>query len=660
MPTHTFLVINDEGLGEGDYGNMGKSATAGFTNDPNSHTNNAVSFGIVSKGSDEVFASLVYRLGPSGEDPSRPIVKKGSEITSATLRVVPTISASGNFDCRLAVMSRGVGQNGRWKPENKTFAGEFYNIPMQVEVDPVSPRVVSLGTASTANNNWRHIGSTPGYGRRAIGINLFWLPADSPAVLNRVFFPYDTHPGTGDVYCEVWSIELGGDFVLEPGVLLATSEPHASLPGVEPGYHFSSRAFEFTGSDQITLDSDRYAFMVVSEVPSSTSPRMFVHASAGFPTFLDSMFVFGIDNGIGGLGFFGPKSNSNVRLTANGNDTLLANHVGTPVSFLNLANWTNGVDFDFTGLETMIQSGIDDADFASGDPILVCLDPFQGDSGDEEVRSFESINLGGSDGAELILTWLDPDETPPIVTIDSISDGDCLSGTVSIDCTATDPQGVDEVTAAGVDEVRALLVGASPELIGTDGTGTASDEYNISFDTTLYPDGVYTLRAEAEDLATPTTNTGTDEISITIDNTAPTGSITDPSDLDTVSGTIAVLVSASDATSGVASVELLVNGAPTGITDTTVPYMLGWDSTTVADGDHTLAARMVDVCGNSADTAAITVTVTNDVFPIVESQVRVSGVSTVTDRTQAANLRVKGLSSVKGKGGSQLVVKKET
>src|SRR6266849_8659670 len=96
----------------------------------------------------------------------------------------------------------------------------------------------------------------------------------------------------------------------------------------------------------------------------------------------------------------------------------------------------------------------------------------------------------------------------------------------------------------------------------------------------------------------------------TASGTPPTVSITSPTNGATVSGTISVVASASSSV-GIASVQFLVDGANFGAPATTSPYTVSLNTTTLSNGNHTLAARAKDTAGNSATSAAITVTVSN-------------------------------------------------
>jgi Bacterial Ig domain/IPT/TIG domain/Family of unknown function (DUF6298)/Putative collagen-binding domain of a collagenase len=94
------------------------------------------------------------------------------------------------------------------------------------------------------------------------------------------------------------------------------------------------------------------------------------------------------------------------------------------------------------------------------------------------------------------------------------------------------------------------------------------------------------------------------------DTTPPTVSITAPTSGATVSGTVTLSANASDNV-GVASVQFQVDGSNVGALDTTSPYTTSWNTTTAANGTHTIAAIAKDAAGNSATSAAVSVTVSN-------------------------------------------------
>src|SRR6185436_3137817 len=93
------------------------------------------------------------------------------------------------------------------------------------------------------------------------------------------------------------------------------------------------------------------------------------------------------------------------------------------------------------------------------------------------------------------------------------------------------------------------------------------------------------------------------------DTTPPTTSITSPTAGATVSGTVSVSATAADNV-GVSRVELLVDGSLAG-TDTSSPYAIGWNTTTAANGAHSLQTRAYDAAGNVGSSAAVGVVVGN-------------------------------------------------
>jgi poly(hydroxyalkanoate) depolymerase family esterase len=93
------------------------------------------------------------------------------------------------------------------------------------------------------------------------------------------------------------------------------------------------------------------------------------------------------------------------------------------------------------------------------------------------------------------------------------------------------------------------------------------------------------------------------------DTTPPTVSITSPTSGATVSGSLAVAASASDNV-GVSRVDVLVDGNLAG-SDSSAPYSVTIDTTTLANGTHTLTARAVDAANNTGTSGAVTVTVQN-------------------------------------------------
>jgi hypothetical protein len=90
--------------------------------------------------------------------------------------------------------------------------------------------------------------------------------------------------------------------------------------------------------------------------------------------------------------------------------------------------------------------------------------------------------------------------------------------------------------------------------------------------------------------------------------------VTAPAAGATVSGSVTLAASATDDT-GVAGVRFEVDGTAVGAEDTSAPYTLAWASTGVANGTHSVRAVARDAAGNTATSAAVTVTVSNTTTP---------------------------------------------
>jgi parallel beta-helix repeat protein len=90
----------------------------------------------------------------------------------------------------------------------------------------------------------------------------------------------------------------------------------------------------------------------------------------------------------------------------------------------------------------------------------------------------------------------------------------------------------------------------------------------------------------------------------------PTVSITNPQQGASVAGTVSVTAAASD-DNAVAGVQFKLDGANLGGEVTLAPYQVSWDTTTVANGAHTLTAVARDNANNTTTSDPVNVTVNN-------------------------------------------------
>ncbi len=190
------------------------------------------------------------------------------------------------------------------------------------------------------------------------------------------------------------------------------------------------------------------------------------------------------------------------------------------------------------------------------------------------------------------------DTTVPVVSITFPADSATVSGaSVTVSATAS-----DNISISGV---QFKLDGSN---LSTEDTSTP---YVVTWDSTGVADGAHVLTAVARDTSS---NYATSTITVMVNNadaTAPTVSMTAPSNgATTIGAAVTISATASDNVA-VAGVQFQLDAANLGVEDTTAPFGLSWDSTAVADGAHTLRAIARDAAGNYATSSAISVTVDN-------------------------------------------------
>lgn len=195
-------------------------------------------------------------------------------------------------------------------------------------------------------------------------------------------------------------------------------------------------------------------------------------------------------------------------------------------------------------------------------------------------------------------------EPPPTVALVSPTNGAVLTGTVTFAATA------DQVSGR-VTQVGFLMDGAPLR------ANIPIPPYQFDFNTITIPNGSHVFEATATNDAGETTTSV--PVTATVANspsfTPPTVSMTSPANGATVSGSVALSAGADDVDATVISVQFLLDGLPLGAAVTAAPYHMNWDSTTVPNGSHTLAATATNDAGQSTTSAAVTVTVSNNVAP---------------------------------------------
>jgi hypothetical protein len=204
-----------------------------------------------------------------------------------------------------------------------------------------------------------------------------------------------------------------------------------------------------------------------------------------------------------------------------------------------------------------------------------------------------AVDTSGNSGTSAAITAR-VDNTAPTAAITSPAAGSTVSGTVTVTANASD--------ANGVTSVQFLLDGQPL------GSADTTAPYSTTWNTTTSAAGSHALTAQAVDAAG---NSGTSApTNVTISGAAPVVALTSPAAGALVSGTVTVTATASDS-SGIASVQFLLDGQPLGSPDTTAPYSTAWNTTTSTAGPHALTARAVDATGTPGTSAPVNVTVDN-------------------------------------------------
>jgi chitodextrinase len=166
----------------------------------------------------------------------------------------------------------------------------------------------------------------------------------------------------------------------------------------------------------------------------------------------------------------------------------------------------------------------------------------------------------------------------------------------------------------GVTGYRIYRDGAA---VGT-ATGTTYQDKNLAAGTAH----TYTVRAYD---AAGNQSADSNAVSATTqapDTTAPTVSLSAPSDASTVSNVVSVSADATDNV-GVVGVKFYAGSTQIGSEDTVSPYTTSWDTATVANGSVQLTAVARDAAGNTTTSTAATVTVNN----VAQTYKYVSGIS---------------------------------
>ena len=201
----------------------------------------------------------------------------------------------------------------------------------------------------------------------------------------------------------------------------------------------------------------------------------------------------------------------------------------------------------------------------------------------------------------------------------TVDNGGVSTTTTPLTIAVTDP--LDGATVSSTTVPLAAVVSDSIAVTGvqffidTTPIGTLlTTSYTTTWDSTSVTNGTHTLTAVATDAAD---NHATSTITVDVENTSSGGgtiapltvTITTPVDGAVVSGsTLGIIATTSDSVA-VTSVQFKIDSVNVG-TPLTTTYATTWDTTSVANGSHTIAAIALDSLGRYA-TSTATVDVEN-------------------------------------------------
>ncbi len=234
-----------------------------------------------------------------------------------------------------------------------------------------------------------------------------------------------------------------------------------------------------------------------------------------------------------------------------------------------------------------------------------------------EVSYTDSQGVARTEQSNIVAIQIDTTDTTAPVRTNGLPSGTLAAGTTSTTMSLTTNENATckYATTAGV------TYASMPNTFAT--TGSTSHSHSL---TGLVNGTSYNYYIRCQDAAG---NANSDDFGISFsvaqgDVTAPSVSLTAPANGATVSGSVTVSADASDNV-GVTKVEFYRDSTTLIGTDTTTPYSISWNTTTVTNGSHTLLAKAYDANNNIGTSTTRTVTVNNDVTAPVRSNLAPSG-----------------------------------
>ncbi|MCL6472752.1 MAG: DNRLRE domain-containing protein [Firmicutes bacterium] len=205
-------------------------------------------------------------------------------------------------------------------------------------------------------------------------------------------------------------------------------------------------------------------------------------------------------------------------------------------------------------------------------------------------RRYYSSDSGSSGRPKLEIDyWIDT--TPPDIYL-NYPDNDIVSGASNIEVYTEDDSGVSWVSC----------------YVGGRYVGGGGGSISVPWNTKAFSDGTYTVYIQASDIYGHVSST---QGTVIIDNNAPQVSITSPVSGSTLTNSVPINISASDAGAGVAYIDLYINDE---LVDTLygAPYTYNWQTTEFPAGLYTIKAEAFDGAGRKAVSSLVDIKLDHD------------------------------------------------
>src|SRR5438132_8054935 len=268
------------------------------------------------------------------------------------------------------------------------------------------------------------------------------------------------------------------------------------------------------------------------------------------------------------------KSSANPVIFAFSNNSSSSNYWGQSTKLASAGSWTQA-----SWTTPVVPDGVSSVSVGLGLQM----------AGSLTMDDFSMTENAGSTG---------PDTTSPTPTI-SCNNSACsngpYNGPVTVGLAATDNTG-----GSGVASIRYTTDGTTP-------SATSGSVYSSAFSVGSNMTVKYLPIDNAGNVSAVNSQT------ISFDTTKPAVSLSAPKTGATLTGAATLSATATD-NIAVKQVDFLVDGN-LAKSAASSPYTVSWDSSSVGNGTHSVAARAVDTAGNQTTSAAVTVTVANVTAP---------------------------------------------